>query len=452
MNTIHNNTTVASNNTIDAANWLLHLSVWSLRVVCPLFIFLSPILNWTCIRIFQSRIYARSSSKWYFIFIAIFDTIYVIVTAPLLFLITLEIYILNWNIFLCKSILFFNYLSCQISAGLLACLSIDRLVATSCVSLYRRNCTTDLSKIVCLIVIFVFSIVNSHYLIGYTIDSNGYCSIRHYKWYEAIYSRLNVVYLLSYSIIPFTIIAICNLFIVISVCHNKTNMKKKYEYKKPIILSNTNHEQPITSKDTPKICEKSSKVLKFKKCPIDNNSINRNKHEMFVTIENEKMINNLLGSNADWQSHRIDHLSDKLLLNDKEPTISIEILSTSIENKQLTIPLHGERSLLTSHFSISSSSSSPSTNSQKMCVQLQITISLLVISICFIFCTLPNCISTIMIQTYTNDEHVRKFWQAMNYFSIIPLLTTHSVNLVFYYLSSNMFRERCKEYYFKKKT
>jgi hypothetical protein len=86
-----------------------------------------------------------------------------------------------------------------------------------------------------------------------------------------------------------------------------------------------------------------------------------------------------------------------------------------------------------------------------MCIQLQITISLLAISICFIFCTLPNCISTIMIQTYTNDEQVRKFWQAMNYLSIVPLLITHSVNLLFYYLSSNMFRERFKEYYFKKK-
>ena len=95
---------------------------------------------------------------------------------------------------------------------------------------------------------------------------------------------------------------------------------------------------------------------------------------------------------------------------------------------------------------------SPPNNSQKMCVQLQITISLLAVSICFIFCTLPNCISTIMIQIYVNDERARRFWQAMNFFSIIPLLATHSVNLLFYYLSSNMFRERFKEYYFKKKT
>ncbi|CAF1125033.1 unnamed protein product [Rotaria sordida] len=452
MNTTNNNTIVALNNTIDTTNWLLHSSLWSLRIVCPLFLVLSPIFNWACIRIFQSRIYARSSTKWYFIFIAIFDTIYVVVTAPLLFLITFEIYILNWNVFLCKSVLFFNYLSCQISAGLLACLSIDRLIATSCLSLYRLNCTTNLSRIVCLIVIVVFSIVNSHYLIGYTIDSHGYCSIRHYKWYEAIYSRLNVVYLLSYSIIPFTIIAICNLFIVLTVCHNKTNMKKKYDSKKQIILPNIPHEQNSTSRDVPKICEKPTKVLKFQTCSTTNNTINDNKHEIFVSIKDEKVINNLLDSNVAWQSHRIDHLSDKLLLNDKEPPISIETLSTSTENKQSHIPLQGEKSLLTSYSVLSSPSSSPSTNSQKMGVQLQITISLLVISISFIFCTLPNCISTIMIQTYTNDESVRKFWQAMNYFSVVPLLTTHSVNLIFYYLSSNMFRERFKEYYFKKKT
>lgn len=94
--------------------------------------------------------------------------------------------------------------------------------------------------------------------------------------------------------------------------------------------------------------------------------------------------------------------------------------------------------------------SSTSSYNRKMCVQLQITISLLVISISFIFCTLPNCISTIMIQTHNQNEQVRKFWQAMNYLSIVPLLITHSVNLIFYYLSSNMFRSCFKEIYLRK--
>ena len=56
-----------------------------------------------------------------------------------------------------------------------------------------------------------------------------------------------------------------------------------------------------------------------------------------------------------------------------------------------------------------------------------------------------------MIQNYANDEHVRKVWQALNYLSIIPLLITHSVNLLFYYLSSNMFRECFRECYLKKR-
>jgi hypothetical protein len=141
---------------------------------------------------------------------------------------------------------------------------------------------------------------------------------------------------------------------------------------------------------------------------------------------------------VDWQSPRISLLSDKLSLNGEESIHSTVTSSTLLEHRQLSLPAQRERS-------------SSSTSSQKMCVQLQITISLLAISICFIFCTLPNCISTIMIQTYINDDTVRKFWQAMNYFSIIPLLIKHSVNFVFYYLSSNMFREHFKEYYFKKR-
>jgi len=147
---------------------------------------------------------------------------------------------------------------------------------------------------------------------------------------------------------------------------------------------------------------------------------------------------------VDWQSHRVNRLSEKLLLHGDEPSNSSPNCSLLLETKPINPPLTLERSFSTNMFS-----SSP-TNSQKMCIQLQITISLLAVSICFIFCTLPNCISTIMIQTYTNDERARQFWQAMNFFSIVPLLVTHSVNLLFYYLSSNMFRERFKEYYFKK--
>jgi len=264
------------NNTFDSASLFLQLSLWPLRIVCPLLIIICPITNWICISVFQSRIYDRSSSKWYFIFIAIFDTIYVLVTAPLIFLISLGIYILNWNIVFCKLIVFLNYLACQISAGLLACLSIDRLLATSCLFLYRYNCTANVSKYVCLCVILMLSIVNSHYLIGYTIDSNGYCSMRYYKWYGDIYSHLNVVYLLSYSIIPFTIITICNIFIVISVCQNKANMKKKYLVKKPnLSITNPNDQANMSylslsfeKKDDPTI--NNNKIFKFEQYSIDN--------------------------------------------------------------------------------------------------------------------------------------------------------------------------------------
>ena len=259
------------NNTLDSASWFLQFSLWPLRIVCPLLIIICPISNWTCIRVFQSRVYARSSSKWYFIYIAVFDTIYVFVTAPLLFLISVDIFILNWHRILCKSIIFLNYLSCQISAGLLACLSIDRLFATSCILLYRQHCNTQLSKALCLAVIISLSIVNSHYLIGYNIDSDGYCSVRHYKWYNENYSRLNVVYLLSYSIIPFTIITICNILIVISVCQNKTNLKK-YELRK--------------SMET----KKTTKVLRFQTLPNELSF----KDEIHCFIEKNPMLNTSL--------------------------------------------------------------------------------------------------------------------------------------------------------------
>jgi len=293
MALINNASINSSNTTFDSTTWLLQLSLWALRIICPLLIILCPIANWMCICIFQSRVYNRSSSKWYFIFIAIFDTIYVVITAPLLFLLTLEIYILNWNIIFCKLIVFLNYLSCQISAGLLACLSVDRLIATTCLFLYRYNCTTNVSKYVCIFVILLLSIVNSHYLIGYTIDSNGYCSARYYKWYEDIYSRLNVVYLLSYSIIPFTIITICNLFTVISVCQSKSNMKTKYLFKKPTLSINNPNEQIIV--DSPPFCLSPIYDNKKEETIINKNTnkiqcSNENKHPLYITMNESQII------------------------------------------------------------------------------------------------------------------------------------------------------------------
>ena len=294
MTSIENDTSLISNHTDNSVNWLLQSSIWSLRIVCPIFIILCPISNWACIRIFQARVYARSSSKWYFISIAIFDTIYVLVTATLLFLITLNIYILNWNALLCKSIVFFNYLSCQISAGLLVCLSIDRLIATSCLSVYRHTCTTQLSRIVCLVVILMFSVLNCHYLIGYNIDSKGFCNVKRYRWYEENYTRLNIVYLLSYSIIPFTMITICNFLIVLSVCQNKTNMKKKYDMKKPIFPPT--HVQTIeTSPSKNGLGQTCDQLSPFESPdPIDEQS----KYEMLVSIKGEQVINTLVDYNC----------------------------------------------------------------------------------------------------------------------------------------------------------
>lgn len=293
MSLTDNNTILETNRTTDSSTWLLQFSLWPLRVVCPLLIIICPITNWACIRVFQARVYTRSSSKWYFISIAIFDTIYVFVTAPLIFLVSMEIFILNWHQLLCKSVIFFNYLSCQISAGLLACLSIDRLFATSWVSLYRRHCTTHLSKTVCIAVVLMFAIVNSHYLIGYSIDSNGYCSNRHYKWYEANYARLNVVYLLSYSIIPFTIITICNLFIVLSVCQNKTNMKK-YDLKNRRSSTRCNAELSPTKHGSLPDSDKPRKTIRFQSYPNELDSIEDHKMEIVSGMRKTEVITNPL--------------------------------------------------------------------------------------------------------------------------------------------------------------
>jgi hypothetical protein len=60
-------------------------------------------------------------------------------------------------------------------------------------------------------------------------------------------------------------------------------MKKKYEIKKTILPLNNHHQQTNISKYSLNICDKSE---------------NENKHEMFASIKDEKIVNNLLDSHC----------------------------------------------------------------------------------------------------------------------------------------------------------
>ncbi|CAF1655967.1 unnamed protein product, partial [Didymodactylos carnosus] len=175
-------------------------------------------------------------------------------------------------------------------------------------------------------------------------------------------------------------------------------------------------------------------------------------HEINVLMKRKKeFVNKTTDTNDDWELSALT--SNKLILNDieqsqKSATISVDdnsIRSTididhskSFSSKQLSSQLPSLPVSLPSSPTLSSAicyrsslesrgsathfkaplNAQSSTSSAKMCMQLQITISLLAISISFIFCTLPNCISTIMIESNTNDNRTREFWQAMNYFSL----------------------------------
>ncbi|CAF1348903.1 unnamed protein product [Didymodactylos carnosus] len=432
MSFIQNITAENSSLPISPSSPLISISLWPLRFACPILLLLCPITNLLCIRVFQT--------------------------------------------------------------GLLACLSIDRLLATSFVSLYRYNCSPNISFIVCILVIIIMSLVNSHYLIGYNIDSVGFC-IAEPLWYRNIYYHLNVVYLLSYSIIPFSIIAVCNLFISISVCKTKTKLRQKYSKTldskiltcegSSTTVSPATHVSPICDQvyiSSPIYNDKDDETTYFlffkrylRRAPNNNNQT-KSKAMTILIQEKKEFIDKITDTNNDWEYS--PHLTHKQLLDRaqdgrKSTIVSIEDTSTMSATTTAMHADHGQSSPLeqasnhlppplsskrhrsnsmrgsTSHFTLALNGPQ-STSSAKMCMQLQITISLLAISISFIFCTLPNCISTIMIEIYKNDNHAREFWQAMNYFSLVPLLITHSVNFAFYYLSSHMFRDRFQELYTKK--
>jgi hypothetical protein len=119
------------------------------------------------------------------------------------------------NSFICKSVIFLIYASTDISNYLLTLAAIDRCVLTSNRTAHYRFCRKAVAKILIALVVFLFSLINSHFLYGFHVDEHGLClpaSIEYVHFY--VYHYDSYIDIIKTVLIPFLIIFICNTLII----------------------------------------------------------------------------------------------------------------------------------------------------------------------------------------------------------------------------------------------
>lgn len=212
--------TTSSQATVTASKeHLVFFSKWFLRLTCIFILFLCPWVNYKLFEFFQTRkFYQDSSAKWYIIFKAIFDTLYVLISVPIIFCLTFKIDIINKNYFTCKVITYIHYLSDDIISIMLALLCIDRMIRITCN--YRLQKRFSLA--VCIFVLNLFIIINIHHIMRLRHE-DGYC----HKVYVGVGDYdFDIYYSFIYTSITWAIIFLTSINLTISVYCDRTRRLK----------------------------------------------------------------------------------------------------------------------------------------------------------------------------------------------------------------------------------
>jgi len=210
---------------VQPSGFIIFISKWFLRLTCIFIVFACPWANYKLIQFFQTHSFHKeSSAKWYIIFKAIFDTVYVLISIPIIFCLTYNIDIIHKNFFTCKSITYIHYLSDDLISMLLTLLCIDRMIRITCG--YRLR--TRVSLIICIIVLNFFLILNVHHIVRLQ-HRDGFC----HKVYFGIWEYdFDIYYSVIYTTVTWTCIFIASINLTVSVYCDRTRrikLKKKQQ-------------------------------------------------------------------------------------------------------------------------------------------------------------------------------------------------------------------------------
>ena len=200
---------------VRSKSFSISLSKWLLRLTCIVIVALCPWANYKLIKYFQTRAYYKeSSAKWYIIFKAVFDTLYMLISVPIIFSLTFNIDIIHKNFLTCKLITYIHYLADDLISIMLTFLCIDRMIRITCGYRLRKR----FSLTVCIVVLSFFSIINIHHIIRLQ-HRDGFC----HKIYIGIWDyEFDIYYSFIYTSITWMIIFIASINLTVSVYCDRT--------------------------------------------------------------------------------------------------------------------------------------------------------------------------------------------------------------------------------------
>ena len=224
---------------------IIFLSKWFLRLACIFIFFICPWANYKLIKFFRLRpFYKESSAKWYIIFKAVFDTIYMLISVPIIFCLTFNIDIIHKSAFSCKSITYIHYLSDDLISIMLTLLCLDRMIRIT----FSYNLHKRFSLIVCITATFLFLIANIHHIIRLK-HRDGFC----HKDYMGIWDYdFDIYYSVIYTSITWTIIFIASINLSVSVyCDRARSNRLKKQQQQQSPSQQTSEQTPTGNKFFP---------------------------------------------------------------------------------------------------------------------------------------------------------------------------------------------------------
>lgn len=235
--TMNNRTNASTFHPINPSkSWNVHLAEYVLRIACIILFFLCPWANFQLIQFFRLRpFYKESSSKWYIIFKAIFDTIFSIISLPVIFFLTFSIDIIHHNTFTCKFVTYAHYTSDDLISILLTFLCIDRTIRITFGYHLRKRCSFTIS----IILITLFLNLNIHRL-GRSEHIDGFC----HKVYSSLWDyNFDIYYSYVFIAITWFIILIASINLFVSVYCDRVRSKKLRQQGQPSLSLQANMKQ-----------------------------------------------------------------------------------------------------------------------------------------------------------------------------------------------------------------
>ena len=214
-------------------SWIVHLAEYFLRLVCIILFFLCPWANFQLIQFFRLRVfYKESSSKWYIIFKAVFDTVFSIISIPVIFFLTFNIDIIHHNTFTCKFVTYAHYTSDDLISILLTFLCIDRMIRITFGYHLRKRCSFTIS----IILITLFLNLNIHRL-GRSEHIDGFC----HKVYSSLWDyNFDIYYSYIFIAITWFVILIASINLFVSVYCDRVRNRKLRQQGQPSLALQEN--------------------------------------------------------------------------------------------------------------------------------------------------------------------------------------------------------------------